>query len=234
MGTTALFFIINLCVPGFALHRNGHALLALGIGFILLTLWTILFWQRWVFDLTGFLVGIGLTLATVVGGLVHLVSFSKHPRRQPNWFAAAAHICMASLLYSGVLLNAKSWLGFEFHYVPSESMAPNITAQDVLLSDTSVKAITNSDVNDVLVFVDPANTQRLLMKRLAYSSDEGLFLLGDNARRSHDSRHFGKIEPRQVKAVARWIVGRWDNEGFSFAWRAIPNPTPPSANKDIY
>ena len=51
---------------------------------------------------------------------------------------------------------------------------------------------------DVVAALDPRDSNRLLVKRLVSSTAEGLWLDGDNAAASTDSRQFGPVRREHV------------------------------------
>ena len=53
----------------------------------------------------------------------------------------------------------------------------------------------------VIIFV---RDNRETVKRIDYVKDEGLFVLGDHAETSTDSRHYGVIPETTVEAVVVW------------------------------
>jgi nickel-type superoxide dismutase maturation protease len=59
---------------------------------------------------------------------------------------------------------------------------------------------------DIVALADPRDRGRTLLKRVAALHPAGVFVLGDNAQRSTDSRHFGPVGTRSLigKAVYRY------------------------------
>jgi nickel-type superoxide dismutase maturation protease len=56
---------------------------------------------------------------------------------------------------------------------------------------------------DVVVLRDPDDGRRILIKRVAVDSDEnGVYVLGDNAVASRDSRTFGAVPPGSILGKA--------------------------------
>lgn len=56
-------------------------------------------------------------------------------------------------------------------------------------------------LGDLIVFRDPADESRHLVKRLVGLGEDELIVAGDNAGVSRDSRSFGAIEERSVIGV---------------------------------
>lgn len=77
-------------------------------------------------------------------------------------------------------------------------MEPAYRAGDRLLVNRLAYATSPPQVGDVIVLRDPEHRSRLLLKRVAepWSERPGsrVFVLGDNAGQSRDSRHFGAIK----------------------------------------
>ena len=78
------------------------------------------------------------------------------------------------------------------------SMVPNLGYGDELLIRYEVPV----QVGDVIVFRRSGQND---VKRVDSISDDGIFVLGDNANASLDSRNYGPIRPDQVigKAIYR-------------------------------
>ncbi len=134
-----------------------------------------------------------------------------------------------------IVLN-KSWLlGFDLYRVTSNSMEPTLYHGDYILADTTAKKI---DRNDIVFFRyqllgDQVNVKRVLalsgdrvkvqsVKSSAFlmplHQDGGVkikenevFVTGDNADASLDSRKFGAIPSSSIQAKAMNIYknGRW-------------------------
>lgn len=217
-----LLYILNVIIPGYALHRS-CSFCALAVWSAWLVICALFIQLRLLF---------GIEVLSLLVASIAFVTLSHHASNNKTkisttdrrWVKPVLHVIVAIALYTAIALDAKNWFGFELHYIPSVSMSPAIKAHDVLLSDTSSQAISQLRLYDVVVFDDPQNPDRLLVKRLAGLSDSGLYVLGDNARKSHDSRYFGDIEPASVKAIAKWVIGRWENDKFILDIHAIARP----------
>jgi nickel-type superoxide dismutase maturation protease len=82
--------------------------------------------------------------------------------------------------------------------VSGPSMLPALAPGDWLLVRRNVRP----RVGDVVVVRRP---ERLVVKRLTrVESDGRLWVEGDNAAASDDSRTFGAVDPADVVGVARW------------------------------
>jgi phage repressor protein C with HTH and peptisase S24 domain len=78
--------------------------------------------------------------------------------------------------------------------VAGESMLPTYQSGDTLLGLRWFKP----KKGDVIII----NRDRPLIKRVTHVNVEGIFVEGDNPRRSTDSRTFGLIRPDRVEAKA--------------------------------
>ena len=54
-------------------------------------------------------------------------------------------------------------------------------------------------VGDVVALVDPRDTQRIVIKRVAGFEGGGVVVQGDNDAASTDSRHFGPVTPGALR-----------------------------------
>ena len=87
--------------------------------------------------------------------------------------------------------------------VEGESMLPTYRPGDWLLVDTRAFRGRLPRVGEVVVARDPRHSTRKLIKRVKSVDDQGnIWLEGDNAAMSTDSRHFGAVE--QVVGLVRF------------------------------
>jgi len=56
----------------------------------------------------------------------------------------------------------------------------------------------------VVAVADPRHPDRLVVKRVAATSGQGVTVLGDNPAASTDSRHYGPVAPGAVRGRAVW------------------------------
>lgn len=92
--------------------------------------------------------------------------------------------------------------------VSGESMAPTLRPGDWLLADTRAYATRLPHPGEVVLASDPRDPQRTLVKRIRYVDLEGrLWLEGDNASASTDSRDFGPIAASAL--CARVLLRYW-------------------------
>jgi nickel-type superoxide dismutase maturation protease len=97
--------------------------------------------------------------------------------------------------------------------VTGESMLPGLRPGDWLLVDPFAFRDRSPRPGDLVVVPDPREPERLLVKRVRSTLDNGrLELAGDAADQSTDSRAFGPVQTDEVRgrAWARyWPPDRW-------------------------
>lgn len=91
--------------------------------------------------------------------------------------------------------------------VVGDSMRPTLEPGDrLLLRTTSSRHARRLPgalrPGDLVALPDPRRPSRIVVKRVASVGPGGVRVLGDNARASTDSRHFGSVAPEQVRGRA--------------------------------
>ena len=92
--------------------------------------------------------------------------------------------------------------------VAGNSMLPNLTANTELLVNRNQRPV----VGDVVVARHPQQAELKIVKRVAKSTPNGYWLLGDNPAESNDSRDFGWIAESAILGVATGRFGTNDND----------------------
>jgi nickel-type superoxide dismutase maturation protease len=87
--------------------------------------------------------------------------------------------------------------------VDGESMRPVLEPGDRLL----VRRTQRPRAGDVVALHDPRDQARVLVKRVARLTDDGVVVLGDSAAASTDSRVFGPVPPALLIGVAVYRYG---------------------------
>ena len=106
---------------------------------------------------------------------------------------------MAAVGAVASLLRAGAWAPVSRYIVDGPSMEPAYVAGDRLLVNRLAYRRHGPRLGDAIVFRDPEHRGRLLIKRVARAPEgggeaAGVYVLGDHADESRDSRHFGAIE----------------------------------------
>ncbi len=101
--------------------------------------------------------------------------------------------------------------------VIDESMVPLLKTGDRILVDTAAYRHQLPHVGDIIVFRDPEEPRRRLVKRVSAPVDPaaggGVSVLGTDPERSRDSRSFGPVPPRLILGKAWYRIGPQGREG---------------------
>ena len=121
-----------------------------------------------------------------------------------NLLRTLRRIAFAGLLIAAIakLVRWRPALPIARYVVEGNSMEPAFHAGDRLLVNRRAYRSRRPRVGDVVVVRDPERTGHLLLKRVARPPDSatssGVYLLGDNAAESRDSREFGMIDENRI------------------------------------
>ena len=108
------------------------------------------------------------------------------------------------------VLAALRWSPVGRYAVEGPSMEPAYRAGDRVLVNRLAYLRRSPTAGDVVVLRDPERHGRYLLKRIAQAPDlrapgpARLYVLGDNAAESRDSRHFGPVDRRAILGRA-WL-----------------------------
>jgi signal peptidase I len=109
----------------------------------------------------------------------------------------------------------RAWRRLERVEVFGLSMAPALQPEDHVL----VRRTRSVRTGDIVAVTDPRQPGRSVLKRVAEVRDKSVFLLGDNAEQSTDSRQWGPVPITSVqgKAIYRYAppgrAGRLSSAG---------------------
>jgi nickel-type superoxide dismutase maturation protease len=94
------------------------------------------------------------------------------------------------------LVRRGGWAPVARYTVDGPSMEPAYRPGDRLLVNRLAYVRRAPRIGDVIVLRDPLDRRRLLLKRVAREPDAvgRIYVLGDNADESRDSRHFDAVE----------------------------------------
>ncbi len=121
-----------------------------------------------------------------------------------RWFVLAAAVALAADLASprgrvrgALVFLARSWVARVA--IEGPSMEPTLGAGDWLLVDPDAYARRSPAIGELVLAPDPRQDDRLLIKRVDSVDPDGrLWLAGDDAGHSTDSRAFGAVDPTSV------------------------------------
>lgn len=99
--------------------------------------------------------------------------------------------------------------------VTGRSMLPTLAPGDVVL--TSPAWLLRPRVGDLVVVADPRRPERETIKRAVAWTSDGLVVHGDNPAASTDSRDYGPVPRRLVRAT---VLARRGASPQRWAWRS--------------
>lgn len=83
--------------------------------------------------------------------------------------------------------------------VQGESMEPTLENGDTLICDTRNTTPQVGDIVVILPFSEVGN--QYIIKRVKFTENGKIFVLGDNSENSYDSRNFGWIDTEKILGV---------------------------------
>ena len=104
---------------------------------------------------------------------------------------------------------------FTRYEIAGESMLPTLRPGDWVIVDQRAWADHEPREGEIVLARDPRQPERALVKRIRAREPAGdLWLLGDNSRRSTDSRTLGAFPPEALLGRVRWRY--WPPPGAAF------------------
>jgi hypothetical protein len=217
---TLVAVISNMFVPGVGFILAGYYRIGISIQVFLAGVVIILCWSRWILTPTGCKSLLLLTAAIYfLNTLFLIIRTSKNIpilTIKNILFAILFSItCIAALALG--FITKDQWLGVHIYFVPSGSMQPTLLPGDFILVDHWQYPRHSVALEDVIVFKLPRHNE-LAVKRVkpwpdkAITHGEQFYMLGDNKRRSLDSRSFGGIEPACIQGKVVMILFSFDNK----------------------
>ena len=207
----SLILFPAILIPGWAYLRARGARWAAGvylIGFSIILTFAL---TRWIVNPSLFILMNGLLvslyLVTTLHGMLLQESSSAHNGRH----LTTKTVCLIALfiaLVTATHVNKSRLFGFNLYHVPSESMLPALIPGDIILVDTW-RNVSSLEPGQIIVFKRAARSI-VLVKRLnkLRQNDMGteMYMLGDNASHSIDSRRFGWVTTDHFIGVSQGVV----------------------------
>ncbi|MBI4010015.1 MAG: signal peptidase I [Candidatus Aenigmarchaeota archaeon] len=82
--------------------------------------------------------------------------------------------------------------------IEDRSMEPTLKSGDYIIVNKLAYVFGKPSKGDVIVFKDPKEKNKFLVKRVSKIISNKYFVVGDNKRYSQDSRHFGPINKNLI------------------------------------
>jgi signal peptidase I len=117
--------------------------------------------------------------------------------------AAAAFVALGVLVWLARRSARPPLTPISRYVVEGPSMLPAYRPGERLLVNRLAYVRRSPVAGDVVVIRDPERRGRLLLKRVGAAPDGAVYVLGDNAEESRDSRHFGAV-PRGAVVGKAW------------------------------
>ena len=211
-----MHFILSIFIPGAAYYFANRALIGFCVPLIGISTVALFSLTRWIIDPHLFIIMnailIGLHLISLVHG-----SLIKKKLKDQNTYERNSRYALVILVVVNISLTVISHIhksalfGFELFHVPSASMSPTIHIGDIVLTDTRLET-SSLNRSDIIVFKRHARGIVLLKRlqdiRRVDSDSLELYVVGDNAYRSQDSRSFGWVD-------STYFIGRVSGVLFS-------------------
>lgn len=205
--------ILNLIVPGAGLALLGRWWLALLTQSLLISVVVALCWSRSVFESVPIEISIGLIIFVYLMSTYFCLTFKTQYcfKAYQRGLMVIGFILVSIGGFTAAYLYKHQWLGFGIYFVPSMSMHPTLKPGQFILVDTWVYKNEQPTKGDIVVFQHRAENQ-WLVKRIAdwpvnrKPKNESYYVLGDNAKASHDSRRFGGIKREKFVGKVKLVL----------------------------
>ena len=94
---------------------------------------------------------------------------------------------------------------FPLAIVVGDSMYPRLKENEVYLARRMVRK-RKFEIGSIYLYTPPSKEPKYVVKRLMLSNSYGLFFCGDNQEHSYDSRAYGYVDRKAVKAKVMFKV----------------------------
>ncbi|WP_028863805.1 S26 family signal peptidase [Psychromonas aquimarina] len=205
----------NLLFPGAGFVLVGYYQRAFQVQALLLLFTLLICWSRWVFTPAGsqtlFVILITIYIFNTLLLLIHISKNKKSAWRYKQSLYAVLFIITGYSLLLGGFMTKQYWLGVHVYVVPSQSMQPSLKTGDYILVDSWQYLTAPPQINDIVIFTR-TNQKHFFVKRVGKwdkqpeQSADLLYVLGDNAAMSIDSRAFGPIQVSNIRGQVKMIL----------------------------
>lgn len=209
----ALCFFINLVFPAMGLILVQKFIIA-AITLLVISLYILaVFWSRYIFEPDSYF------LILCIGLIMHIGFSAFCFAAKSRAYSITRKFMYGLLLYLVIVFfwslfyfQQSRVLGVQIYFVPSQSMYPTLNAGDFILADTWGYKNSTPKTGDIIIFRLPGSRLNMV-KRVSEWPDQmepppnnPIFVRGDNAQLSHDSRSFGGISIKAISGQIKLIV----------------------------
>lgn len=218
---------VSLLFPGLRQLRVGHRRRGFAVHGASLLLLLAAAATSWLHTPFGLLTFLGLVVAGEIWSVRDARGVSAtHPVRPLLWAWLALPITLIALVVTVPVLR-RDCLGIQMFRIPGQnhSSAPTLRAGDRFLADMRYYDAREPRHGDIVLFDAPDRSGRTWVKRVVGVAGEEhggavvppahVFVQGDNAEASRDSRHFGPVPIWTITGRPLYVVwGRpWNRIG---------------------
>ncbi|HIL22260.1 MAG TPA: S26 family signal peptidase [Alcanivorax sp.] len=200
-----LYALAGFFVPGLGHIAQGHFLASLlflvaSITLVLAIAATGLLHSP--FGLEGMIIGLAAIHCLSAGTCYRVTAKRRHSPASATLFFVG-FLFLTCTVYLGLFFNRTTLLGADLYRVTSDSMLPTLKPGDYILVDTRKYHNSPLTPGAIITFRSPLNeNDQVMVKRISNidtnTLPERLFVLGDNAEHSFDSRTYGWLDKSRV------------------------------------
>ena len=233
--TNIAITLLNIFLLGSGWILIGRYKIAALTQFLFLSLIAALIYSRNILYLDWFLAAsIGLLFTLLLNSLyiikINSIKNTTGSIKPKHVFITFAYI-LSSFIVLMILFIYKNFIfGIQIYYIPSVSMHPTLKKGDIILVDTWAFDSRNPKSGDIVIF-KLVKKKGYFVKRVSkWPNSQALkkqgkwYVLGDNHKKSTDSRKFGGINKNQIKGKVTQIIATYRiNKGISFTRKRVFN-----------
>lgn len=218
---SVITFTLGLLIPGLGQLYRGNTQVFWFLQLTSIAIIFLFFWSRFVLQPLGIMTLVITLLFINIASAIWAVysNFEQPPLYQLNFFALPSlFLALVLTLY----FYREDALGIGLYHIPSASMQPTLKTGDIIIVDTWAYRSANAKQDEVILFKKSIQNKRIYVKRIektkfnSTSNQTSYFVVGDNKKRSSDSRHFGWVAHSNVIGKVSGILLTLQNNEINF------------------